>query len=165
MQSLQNSHDKVFGLLKLGYLAIEHLDDVILSCQNLADAGLGAIIVFTQNTPLGNYVKTGTVLDARLTSQLLESIFAKNSPLHDGAVILDNSRIQGAGAILPVSDSSLIPSRYGLRHRAAVGLTEKSDAICLVVSEETGQISLVLEGRIERLEAGELKSRLLHVLA
>jgi diadenylate cyclase len=143
----------------------QNLDPVILACQNLADKYLGALVVLARNTPLGNYVNTGTALDARLSSTLLESIFAKNSPLHDGAVIIDGSRIEGAGTILPVIDNSDIPARYGLRHRAAAGITEKTDALCVVVSEETGKISLVHHGRIDPLEAGELKSKLLYYLS
>jgi diadenylate cyclase len=92
----------------------QNLDPIILACQNLADKYLGALIVLTRNTPLGNYVNTGTSVDARLSSTLLESIFAKNSPLHDGAVIISGNRINGAGTILPVSDNSDIPARYGL---------------------------------------------------
>jgi diadenylate cyclase len=143
----------------------QNLDPIILACQNLADKYLGALIVLTRNTPLGNYVNTGTSVDARLSSTLLESIFAKNSPLHDGAVIISGNRINGAGTILPVSDNSDIPARYGLRHRAAAGITEKTDALCIVVSEETGKISLVHHGRIDQLEAGELKSKLLYYLS
>lgn len=143
----------------------QNLDPIILACQNLADKYLGALVVITRNTPLGNYVNTGTSIDARLSSTLLESIFSKNSPLHDGAVIIDGNRIEGAATILPVSDNSDIPARYGLRHRAAAGITEKTDAICLVVSEETGKISLVHHGRIDQLEAGELKSKLLYYLS
>ena len=142
----------------------QDLDPIVMACQNLAAAYLGALIVVARQTPLGNYAKTGTHLDARLSATLLESIFSKTSPLHDGAVIIDNNRIQAASAILPVSDNADIPARFGLRHRAAAGITEKSDALCVVVSEETGKIALVHHGRIDQLEAGELKSKLLYYL-
>lgn len=136
------------------------LDPIIIGCQNLSAAKLGALIVLTRSTPLGNYAKTGTHIDALLSNNLIESIFSKSSALHDGAVIIDQNRIVAASAILPVSDNADIPSHYGLRHRAAAGITEKSDALCIVVSEETGKIALVNHGRISQLEIGELKGKL-----
>ena len=140
------------------------LDPIVLACQNLSEKCIGALIVLTQNTPLGNYSRTGIHVDSKLTSQLLESIFAKSSPIHDGAVIITNDRIESAGAILPVSDNTNVPTRFGLRHRAALGITEKSDAICIVVSEETGSIVVAHNSHLNQVEIGELKSKLIHFI-
>ena len=140
------------------------LDPIVLACQNLSERHEGALIVLTQHTPLSNYAQTGIMLDARISSNLIESIFQKNGPLHDGAVIVLNNRIESAGAILPVSDGTHVPSRFGLRHRAALGISEKSDAICIVVSEETGKVALTYNSRIEQLEIGELKSRVSRIM-
>lgn len=140
------------------------LDPIVLACQNLSERKEGALIVITQLTPLSNYAQTGVLLDARISSTLIESIFQKNGPLHDGAVIVTNRRIESAGAILPVSDDTHVPSRFGLRHRAALGISEKSDAICVVVSEETGMVALTYNSRIEQVEIGELKSRVSRIM-
>ena len=139
------------------------LDPIVLACQNMSLTHTGALIVITQNTPLSNYSRTGTYIDARITSTLLESIFSKNSPMHDGAVIISNDRLEGAGAILPVSDNTNLPARFGLRHRAALGISEKSDAICIVVSEETGHVALAHNGKLDPTEIGELKSKLIRL--
>lgn len=137
------------------------LDPIVLACQNLSAKKVGALIVLTQNTPLRNFSRTGVSLDAQISSLLLESIFAKNTPTHDGAVIITNNRIEASNAILPVSDNAEVPSRFGLRHRAALGITEKTDAISIVVSEETGEIVVAHNGRLYPVEIGELKSKLL----
>jgi uncharacterized protein (TIGR00159 family) len=139
------------------------IDPIVLACQNMSSTSTGALIVLTQNTPLSNYSRTGTFIDARITSTLLESIFSKNSPMHDGAVIISNDRIEGAGAILPVSDNTNLPARFGLRHRAALGICEKSDAICIVVSEETGQIVVAHGSKLKPTDIGELKSKLIRL--
>lgn len=140
------------------------LDPIVLACQNLSERREGALIVLTQNTPLSNFAQTGILLDAKISSNLVESIFQKNAPLHDGAVIITNNRIESAGAILPVSDDTHVPARFGLRHRAALGISEKSDAICIVVSEETGKVALTHNGKFEPLEIGELKSRVSRII-
>lgn len=132
------------------------IDLIIQAANNLAAKKTGAIIVLARQTPLRLYASTGTILDARLSIELIESIFFKNSPLHDGALIVENGRITSAGAILPVSENTRIPAKYGLRHRAAAGLTEKNDAICLVVSEETGKISVVNQGVVQPVAISKL---------
>ncbi len=137
------------------------VDPIITACASMSEQKTGALIVLTQNTPLANIARTGTQLDATISTTLLESIFAKNAPLHDGAVIITNKRIEAASAILPVSDNANLPSRLGLRHRAALGISEKTDAICIVVSEETGEISVAHNGRLIHTEISDLKSRLL----
>ncbi len=102
----------------------------------------GALIVLQRNSILDNYISTGELLDARTTSRLLESIFIKNSPLHDGAVIIHEDRIRAASCILPLSENFELPEHLGLRHRAGVGLTEQTDALVIIISEQTGMISL-----------------------
>ena len=109
---------------------------------------VGALIVLTRHNGLQEIVEKGVQIDANVKARLLENIFFKNSPLHDGAAVLSHERIAAAQCILPVSQNPAIPRRLGLRHRAAIGLTEESDALVLVVSEETGAISLVEDGEI-----------------
>jgi diadenylate cyclase len=111
---------------------------------------VGALIVFNQNFSLEGMATGGVVLDAQISQGLIESIFAKESPLHDGAVLIDNLKIQKASTILPVSEQTDLPKSVGLRHRAAVGICEKTNAVALVVSEETGGISFAEGGQLER---------------
>jgi len=140
------------------------LDPIVLACQNLSEKSTGALIVLSQNTPLGNISRTGTLVDSKISAALIESIFAKASPIHDGAVIIANERIESAGAILPVSESSDVPTRFGLRHRAALGITEKSDAICIVVSEETGSVVVAHNNHLDPIEIAELKTKLIRLI-
>lgn len=121
---------------------------IIRACFNMSRNKMGALIVIATDTELKYHASTGDQIDAKLSAPLLESIFYKNSPLHDGGAIIYKNRISAARCILPVSDSPDIPSRYGLRHRAAIGLTESSTAIAIVVSEENGQISIAKEGKL-----------------
>jgi diadenylate cyclase len=126
----------------------EHIDTIVHACKKLADSKTGALIVITRENELRSYVETGQVIDARISGPLLESIFFRNSPLHDGAVIISGDVIRAARCILPVSNNSSVPVYLGLRHRAAIGITERSDAIALIVSEERGKISYSMEGKI-----------------
>jgi len=126
-----------------------NLDKIVKSCKKMADQYTGALIVITRENELQPYIDTGQVLDAKISGPLLESIFFKNGPLHDGAVVITGDIIRAARCILPVSTSSEIPASMGLRHRAAVGITEKSDAIAIIVSEERGQISYSIEGKLK----------------
>ena len=118
-------------------------DALSKACKRLSLTKTGALIVLQKTTDLSGYVETGRGLNAQMSTDLLESIFFKNSPLHDGAVILNGNIILAASCILPVSDNQDIPSNYGLRHRAALGISELSDCVCIIVSEETGSINLV----------------------
>lgn len=120
----------------------------------------GALIVITGRQKLNEYTDSGEPMDAVVSSRLIENIFFKNSPLHDGAVIIANNRIRSAACILPVSDNKQIPQQYGLRHRAALGLTEKTDATALVVSEETGEISIATGDKIRTVTPDELSTAL-----
>lgn len=110
----------------------------------------GALIVFRRNLLLDGIIAVGAPLDAILTEPLIESIFNKESPLHDGAVIINKNRIERASCVLPVSENRRLPKSVGLRHRAAVGITERVGVVAFVVSEETGTISFAYEGKLER---------------
>jgi len=127
-----------------------HIDTIVKACQKMADTHTGALIVITGQNELKAYIETGQVMDARISEFLLETIFFKNSPLHDGAVIIAGGTIRAASCILPVSSNPEIPANYGLRHRAAVGITEKSDSFAIMVSEERGKISYSHEGKLSK---------------
>ena len=116
----------------------------------------GALIVFAGKQDLGEYADTGERLDARISARLIENIFFKNTPLHDGALIIKDGKLFSAACILPVSKNQNIPQHYGLRHRAALGLTEKTDATAIVVSEETGYISVAHGEMIEQISEEQL---------
>jgi uncharacterized protein (TIGR00159 family) len=122
---------------------------------------VGALIVIERVTPLDDIVETGEKIDSRLSQRLIENIFFKNSPLHDGAMVVSKQRIKAAGCILPVSHDVNIPKELGLRHRAAMGISEESDAVAVVVSEETGRISVAIHGKMQlRLSAEDFESLL-----
>jgi uncharacterized protein (TIGR00159 family) len=141
------------------------VEPIVQAAINLAQTKTGALLVLMRKTPLGLYASTGTLLDARISAHLIEAIFRTKSPLHDGAMIFENDRIVAASAILPVSENINIPAKYGLRHRAAAGLTERNDSICVVVSEETGKISVVSQGIIAEVPRSKLKASLLELLS
>lgn len=119
---------------------------IVRTCEKMGNSHTGAIIVLERNSPLDFVKTTGDAMNIEVTQPILESIFFKNSPLHDGAVIIEDNLITATRVILPVSNENSIPLRFGLRHRAAVGITEKTDALALVVSEESGQISYIKNG-------------------
>lgn len=140
------------------------LNVIIDSCFNMSRSRTGALIVFSGTSELRYASYGGVFLDAQIAPFLLESIFNKNAPMHDGAVIIANNRIKAAGCVLPIADDPNIPLTYGMRHRAAIGITEQSDAVALVVSEETGKIALVKQGEIHYfLNKIELVKELLQV--
>lgn len=133
------------------------IDQIVLACQRMAETRTGALIVITQQNELAPYLATGQPVEANVSQALLETIFFKNSPLHDGAVVITGEKIKAARCILPVSSRETIPAYCGLRHRAAVGITERSDSVAIVVSEEKGTISYVHEGQLHlRVTPSEL---------
>lgn len=137
------------------------LTPFIEASKSLAGKNTGALIVFAKSSELKYYAESGDLIDAVISKRLLMSIFNKHSPLHDGAVIISGNRIKAARCILPVSENQEIPASMGLRHRAAIGLTEITDSIVLVVSEETGQIALVRNGEAYRnLSSADLRVKL-----
>ena len=126
-----------------------NIDAIIKACKNLAESKTGALIAITRNSELEVYSETGDILNAELSSRLLENIFFKNSPLHDGAVIIKGNKIHSARCVLPISENLNLPPQFGMRHKSALGLTEVTDAVVIVVSEETGKISLADNGSID----------------
>jgi len=131
---------------------------IVMACMQMSKGKVGALIVMERSVKLTDIVATGEVVDAAINQRLIENIFFKNSPLHDGAMIISNHRIRAAGCILPVSHNLDIPKELGLRHRAALGMSQESDALCVIVSEETGAISIAQSGRFRlRLSAEELE--------
>lgn len=144
----------------------ETIMPIVWACMDMAKGKVGALIVIERATPLDDIVQTGETIDAKVNKLLIENIFFKNSPLHDGAMIISRRRIKAAGCILPVSHSMDIPKELGLRHRAALGISQASDAIAVVVSEETGRISVAIKGNFRlRLSAEDLESLLAKEMA
>lgn len=127
----------------------ETVEEVVVAATRLARGRVGAIIAIERETGLRNYIESGIPLDATVTYDLLVSVFQPASPLHDGAVIIREDRVAAAACFLPLTVNPRIDSRFGARHRAAIGLTEESDAVALIVSEETGELSLALDGQVE----------------
>lgn len=123
-----------------------NVDGIIAACKRMSSTNTGALIVLQRNNSLDFVKTTGDEMNLEVNQPIIESVFFKNSPLHDGAMIIEENRITATRVILPVSNDKKIPLRFGLRHRAAVGITEKTDAVCLVVSEENGQISYLKDG-------------------
>lgn len=121
---------------------------IVYACMSLSKSKTGALIVIKQKIPLDDYEHSGDMIRAEVNNRLLENIFFKNSPLHDGAVIIDNGKIMAAGCILPVSHDTSLPKYLGLRHRSALGISQATDAIAIVVSEETGNISYAHRGEM-----------------
>ncbi|MDD2283869.1 MAG: diadenylate cyclase CdaA [Paludibacter sp.] len=147
----------VFGNMLKKFFGNGHADtektdynivQIVLACRSLAKRAEGGLIVLTRKNNLETHAQTGEVIDAMINSRLIENLFFKNSPLHDGAMIISNDRIYAVSCILPVSKNQQIPKRLGLRHRSALGITEQTDAIAIVISEETGKISYAINGEL-----------------
>lgn len=134
----------------------------VMACEIMSREKVGALIVFAREQRLDEYIKTGTIIDSQVSEQLLRNIFFKNSPLHDGALIIQDGRIVAAGCVLPLSDSPRLGSELGTRHRAGVGMSEISDAVVVIVSEENGVISVTSGGMLKRHLAPQTLERLLH---
>jgi diadenylate cyclase len=150
-----------FRYLNRQQAADETIEELVVASTTLSAQRVGAIIAVEREIGLRNYIESGIPLDARLTYDLLATIFQPKSPLHDGAVIIQESRVAAAACFLPLTVNPRVGRDLGTRHRAAIGLTEECDAVAIVVSEETGIISLALDGRIERgLTADQLRDRL-----
>ncbi|MDR0976875.1 MAG: diadenylate cyclase CdaA [Prevotellaceae bacterium] len=137
----------------------EQVMPIVMACISMGKQKQGALIVIEHNLPLEEVVRTGEVIDADINQRLIENIFFKNSPLHDGAMVISKGRIKAAGCILPVSHNLNIPKRLGLRHRSALGISETSDALAVIVSEETGAVSVAYKGEFHlKLTGEELES-------
>ena len=137
---------------------------IVMACMNMSKLKEGALIVIEQGDKLGEIIKTGESIDAAINQLLIENIFFKNSPLHDGAMIISQKRIVAAGCLLPVSHSMEIPKSLGLRHRAALGVSQETDAFAIVVSEETGAITVAHRGALHRWLTAEQLEKLLFEL-
>ena len=143
----------------------EMVDEIARAATRLASERIGALIVLERETGLKNFIDTGSLLDAEVKSELIYSIFVPNSPIHDGAVIITQGRIAAAGCFLPLSKDPNIDKRYGTRHRAALGLTEDTDAVVVLVSEEAGEAHLVRNGKLmTKLSEYELRQNLISLL-
>ncbi len=137
------------------------IKEIVSATSSLARQKIGALMIFEQQIGLTDIIESGTKLNAHISSGLLINIFIPNTPLHDGAVIIKDYAIRAAGCFLPLTDNNLLSKDIGTRHRAAIGMTEKSDAIAVIVSEETGYISYAMEGRLYRnIQIGELETLL-----
>ena len=141
--------------------ALSWVMPIVYACMSMSKSHTGALIVIEQSVPLDNYAKSGDIIDAIINTRLIENIFFKNSPLHDGAMVIEHGRISAAGCILPVSHDSDVPRSLGLRHRSALGIAQATDAVAVVVSEETGNISVAHRGKLyTRVSTTELENRL-----
>lgn len=139
---------------------------IVYACMNMSKTKTGALIVIRQEMSLESYERSGDIIDADINSRLIENIFFKNSPLHDGAMIIDHDRIYSCGCILPVSHDRNIPRSLGLRHRSALGISQATDAFAVVVSEETGNISIAHRGVLTtRLTSTDLEHKLSQIMA
>ena len=160
------THRKVNSIIRLfssgdkeERVDMESIMPIVMACMSMSKGKVGALIVIERLTPLDEIVETGDIIDANINQRLIENIFFKNSPLHDGAMVISKKRIRAAGCILPVSHNFDIPKELGLRHRAAMGISQDSDAVAIVVSEETGRISVAIKGQFHlRLSAEQLES-------
>jgi uncharacterized protein (TIGR00159 family) len=144
---------RTFSLNKVFSLNLQEQKNVKIksianACKRMSESNTGALIVITRKSKLDIYAQTGEFINADTSTRLLESIFFKNSPLHDGAVIITDDKVHAARCVLPVSDNPNIPPDYGMRHRAALGITENTDALAVVVSEESGEIAVTDGGSI-----------------
>lgn len=142
-----------------------YVNEIVNAVSNLADSKTGALIAIEQGTGLGEIISSGTIIEAKITSNLLENIFVVNTPLHDGATIIGKDKILASGCVLPLTNNKEINKKLGTRHRAGIGLSEISDALVIIVSEETGIISLAINGRLTRnYDKDRLRSILLKIM-
>ena len=152
---------RLLGTQKPEQEMVPVISQTVLACEAMSKARIGALIVFARDSHLEEYFKTGTIIDGRVSEQLIRNIFFTNAALHDGAMIIRDGRIAAAGCVLPLSDSNRLSLDLGTRHRAAVGMSEVSDAVVVVVSEETGAISVAVGGMLKRHLAPQTLERLL----
>jgi len=153
--------NKLLGTQKQDVEMIPVITQTVRACEVMSHERVGALIVFARDSHLDEYFKTGTPIDGQVSDQLLRNIFFPKAALHDGAVIIRNARVAAAGCVLPLSDSERISADLGTRHRAAVGMSEASDAVVVVVSEETGAVSVAVGGMLKRHLAPQTLERLL----
>ena len=138
------------------------ISQVVEACTDMSRARTGALVIFERSANLTHIISTGTVINADTTAERLKNIFYNKAPLHDGAVIMRENRIASAGCVLPLTDNNKLSKELGMRHRAGIGLSEVSDAVVIIVSEETGAISVAIEGMLKRHQSPEALSVILH---
>jgi len=153
--------NKIFGVNKSEPEIDPIISQTVMACEVMSRERIGALIVFERDSLLSDYMKTGTAIDGQLSEQLLRNIFFPKASLHDGAVIVREGRIAAAGCVLPLSDSNRLSADLGTRHRAGVGMSEASDAVVIIISEETGAISVAVGGMLKRHLAPQTLDRLL----
>jgi len=142
-------------------LSEDKINEIIHACENMSKSKTGAIIVIEKNSNLESTINTGRIINCELSSTMLESIFFKNSPLHDGAVIIQNEKISAARCVLPISESINMPATMGMRHKSALGITEQTDCISITVSEQNGSISFFEDGNLKtNLSIEKLKKQI-----
>ncbi len=134
----------------------------VLACSDMSESKTGALIIFERNVKLNDIMSTGTIIDSATTAELLKNLFFNKAPLHDGAVVIRDGRIAAAGCVLPLTQKKNLSKDLGMRHRAGIGLSEQSDAVVVVVSEETGAVSVAMEGMLKRHLSSSTLDRLLH---
>ena len=162
LDHMTNIKLKSFLGLKRQEQEMEHvIRQTVHACQAMSEEKVGALIVFARDSRLDEYFKTGTLIDAQVSDQLLRNLFFPKAALHDGAVIIRDGRVTAAACVLPLSDSSRLSAELGTRHRAAVGISEVTDAVTVVVSEETGAISVAVGGMLKRRLAPRMLERML----
>ncbi len=162
-QALAQLGGEPFKRITLGS-ELKFMKELLPSIKEMKEKKIGALIVLQHDIGLRNFIETGTILNAQLSKELLLTIFSHGTVLHDGAVILNGTRVISAGCILPVSENPSISKILGTRHRAGLGITEVSDAVSIIVSEETGQISIAYEGKLEQnLTIEELEKRITEI--
>ncbi len=152
---------KLFGITKPEQDLVVAIEQVVNACEHMSKEKTGALIVFARSNRLDEYFKTGTVLDAQVSDQLLRNVFFPKAALHDGAMIIRDGRVAAASCVLPLSETDRLSADLGTRHRAGVGLSEVSDAVVVIVSEETGAISVAIGGMLKRHLAPQTLDRLL----
>ncbi len=150
-----------FGVHKTSETMTTVITHTVKACENMSRDHVGALIVFERRTPLDEYFKTGTVLDAQVSDALIRNVFFPKAALHDGAMIVRGGRVAAAGCVLPLSETDRLSVDLGTRHRAAVGMSEASDAVVVIVSEETGAISVAVGGMLKRHLASQTLEQLL----
>ena len=154
------------GIMKFKWVNEENtvkvnINAIVNACQQMASSKTGAIIIITKENSLSSYIDTGELIQAKSSSSLIQNIFFKNSPMHDGAVIITGDKVMAARCILPVIENEAFPSHLGMRHRAAAGITENTDCLAIIISEERGKISIAKKGELEiDLSSEQLKDTL-----
>lgn len=152
---------KLFGIHRDEQVMVPVITQTVAACEAMSREKVGALIVFERESPMDEFMRTGTTLDAQVSEQLIRNIFFVKAPLHDGAMIVRDGRIAAAGCVLPLSSSDRLSADLGTRHRAGVGMSEVSDAVVVIVSEETGAISVAVGGMLKRYLAPQTLERLL----